>query len=862
MRDFAPFEGDAQGLAATLDDLGLVVEEIQHVGRGIEDVVVARVLEIAPIPGADKIRRVVVDRGGEDCVEVVCGAWNFAEDDLVALAPVGAVLPGDFEITRRKMKGVASNGMLCSGAELGLSDDSEGILVLGHAAIDAAPGSPLTEALGIEPDVVFDIAIDANRPDAASIAGVARDLAARLRLPFGIPEPASSVSEAAPSVADLVTLEVVDKDLCPRFTTRVLSGVVVGPSPRLVARRLTLAGMRPINNVVDASNYVMLDLGQPTHPYDLDRVNGRGLRVRAARSGEVVVTLDGVSRTLAQRRIGREDDMRDCLICDGEDVAIGIAGIMGGATSEISDSTTEVLIEAAYFAPMAIARTSKRLALRTEASSRFERGVDLEGIDRATARICELLTAGSGATVKVALGALDVLGEVPRPSRVRVRTERVNAVLGAGLTDREIADYLQPIGFYSESESPGVLVVSVPTFRPDTTREIDVIEEVGRHHGYSKIERKRVFPPQVGRLSPYQRERRFVREVLVGTGSDEAWTPSWLAPEDHERAGLESRASAIRVTNPLTPEESVLRRSLLPGMLKALEFNAARRQGSIRLFEIGKVFPVPDADRVKKALAHEDPSTTVIDERELLGVLLAREGDEARSAVGAWNTLAEALGVKGIELIGLDSGGLSSRAVEEDWVGPRGDWVSVGGLHPTRSALLVSATDEPGAAGSRVGGGGGRTVHGENTDGTVIGVVGEIDPVVLERFGVDAGEGRAGWVELDLGLLLGLSRRGARVAAPVSRFPSSDIDLAFSVEESVPAGAVSSTLERAAGELLESLSLFDVYRGPGVPEGARSLAWRLRLCALDHTLTEAEIGGLRKKCIEAVERAHGGELRS
>ena len=323
----------------------------------------------------------------------MCGAWNFSEGDLVALAPVGAVLPGGFEIARRKMKGVVSNGMLCSGSELELSDDHSGIMVLGKVGGGDVgigvpepgmgtpePGMALTEALGIESDVVFDIAVDTNRPDAASVAGVARDLAARLHLPFTLSEPVvPSVRDESAPVGRLLSLEVVDRDLCPRFTAWVLTDVRVGPSPGWVERRLTLAGMRPINNVVDASNYVMLELGQPTHPYDLDRVGGGGLRVRAARPLEVVETLDGTQRTLAGRPIGRDDDLRDCVICDAEDTAIGIAGVMGGATSEIAESTTRVLLEAAYFSPMAIARTSKRLGLRTEASTRFERGWTPQG---------------------------------------------------------------------------------------------------------------------------------------------------------------------------------------------------------------------------------------------------------------------------------------------------------------------------------------------------------------------------------------------------------------------------------------------------------------------------------------------------
>src|SRR5581483_12234573 len=365
LRDFAPFDADddaaTDALAETFNDLGMVVEGIERVGEGLDGVVVARVLEVHGIEGADKIRRVLVDDGTGEPVQVVCGAWNFDAGAVVPFARVGAVLPGDFEIGRRKMKGVESHGMICSGAELRMGGDGKGILLL--APDVAAPGTPLADALGIEPDVVFDLAIETNRPDAMSIAGVARDAAARLGLPFAIPE--SVVPDGPVATADVASVVVESPELSPRFTAKAILDVVVGPSTSLVQRRLTLAGMRPINNVVDASNYVMLELGQPTHPYDLDQLPGHGLLVRAARPGEVVRTLDGVDRAVG--------DGENCLICDANGDPVGIGGIMGGESSEISASTTRVLLEAAYFTPMAIARTSKRLGLRSEASARFER---------------------------------------------------------------------------------------------------------------------------------------------------------------------------------------------------------------------------------------------------------------------------------------------------------------------------------------------------------------------------------------------------------------------------------------------------------------------------------------------------------
>ncbi|HUO47682.1 MAG TPA: phenylalanine--tRNA ligase subunit beta, partial [Acidimicrobiales bacterium] len=594
----------------------------------------------------------------------------------------------------------------------------------------------------------------------------------------------------------------------------------VGPSPAWMVRRLAMAGLRSINNVVDASNYVMLELGQPTHPYDLDRVAGAGLRVRAARPGETVTTLDDVVRTMGTRSVAPVDDRRDCLICDAEDVPIGIGGIMGGASTEISDTTTSVLLEAAYFDPMSIARTSKRLALRTEASARFERGCDPEGIDRAALALCELLAATGGSSLRLASGSLDRRGPVPAPARVTLRTARVNALLATELDDTDVTGYLEPIGFGCVPVGPGVLEVTVPTFRPDAEREIDVIEEVARHHGYSKIIRRRPFADQVGQLDPYQRRRRLVREVVAGWGAYEAWTSSLLAPGDHERAGLDE--DVISVTNPLADEESVLRRGMLPGMLQALGHNSDRRQGEIRLFEIGHVFPPPDPARVAAALARHSGAATVVDEREMLAVLFAEPGDDAAVAAGAWRSLAEASAVVGVDL-----------------VAPTGSDDVPGGLHPTRCARIVAG------------------------DGDLeLGAVGEIDPEVLSRHGIDVQRRRVGWLEVDLGLLLGVAERRSPLAPVVSRFPSSDVDLAFVVPDDVPAGAVDATVRRAAGDLLESLALFDVYRGEGVAAGSRSLAFRLRLCSVDRTLTDADVAEVRERCILAAHQAHGATLRA
>ena len=780
--DFAPLDHPVEVLVATLDELGLAVESVDHVGDGLDGVVVARVVEIAAIPKADKIRRVVVDAGGGEPVQVVCGAWNFAQGDLVPLATVGSVLPGDFAITARKMRGVASHGMLCAADELGLPGGHDGILVLPDG-LEA--GTPLAEALGITADVVVDLEVNPNRPDAMSVAGVARDLAARLGVPFAIPEPRVQIPTTGDRPAD-VTIEAVE--LCGRFVGMVVDGISIGPSPAWIANRLVLAGMRPVNNVVDASNYVMLELGTPNHAYDLSRLGGGGLLVRRGAEGEVLVTLDGVERHLG---------VEDLLICDAERTPVGIAGIMGGASSEISERTTQVLLEVAWFLPIAVSRTSRRLALRTEASARFEKGVDWALLDTAARRFCEVLgVVPSGPLV-------DEWGRLPDRPVVEVRPDRVNRILGTDLSVEQVRRYLEPIGFAVHDDEvggtsgdvgTGALHVTVPSWRPDSAVEVDVIEEVARLHGYGAIERTMPASKLAGGLTPYQRNRRLTRQLLAGAGASEAWSTTFLSAAAVARCGLDV-ADAVVVTNPLVADEDLLRPSLLPGLVNAIAYNAARRQPGVSLFEVGKVFRRPD------------PGSELPEEWETAAVAVA--GSDAAEARRLWDVVAEGLLLDDVRI----------------------EATTAPGLHPTRTARIVVA-------------------------GVGVGVVGEVDPDVLAAHGIDE---RVGWVELDLEALLALPE-GPRRYVPVSRFPSSDVDLAFEVDDGIPAGDVAATLG-AGDALVFDVTLFDVYRGAQVPAGHRSLAFTVRFQASDRTLTEDDVAAARSALVTAVETAHGATLR-
>ena len=629
-----------------------------------------------------------------------------------------------------------------------------------------------------------------------SIAGVARDLAAALGVPFTLPTPA--VGELIE--LDPASLVVEAPDRCPRYVA-MTGQVAVAPSPGWMAQRLTKAGMRPISNVVDVTNYVMLELGQPLHAFDLVLLGGRGIVVRLADEGEKITTLDAVERTLSAN---------DLLICDAHRAPQAIAGVMGAGHSEVSDATTEVLLESAFFTGDGILRTSKRLGLRTESSARFERGVNPNGTAVAAERAWQLFA--EIASGRPATGALDAYPSPVEPITVSLRTARVNAVLGTDLDTATIRGHLEPLGFAVPEGVPadghgGVVEYLVPTYRPDCEREIDLIEEVARHHGYNNIARTlpRMKEPGSG-LTPVQTGRRAVRESLLGAGLSEAYTFSLVSPADLAAAGLP--AEGIELENPLRAEESLLRPAVLPGLLKAAAFNAGHGLPDVGLFEIGHIFLPPPAGQ------------TLPDEREHLAAVLSgtvfrlphepNRPVDGHDAVGRLEAVAEALG-------------LAEWSLKPD---------NAAGFAPGRAAAVV-------------------------VDGEVVGAVGEIDPAVRARLGL---AGPVAALEVNLSRVLAAARRERRSVTP-SRYPASTIDLAFVVDEGLPAGFAERTLRRAAGDLLEDVRLFDIFRSDALGPNRKSLAFGLRFRAQDHTLTDEEVGGLRQRGIDAMAAEHGASLR-
>ena len=777
LNEFAEFGTDVDAIAESITKLGLAVEGVETVGLPVAGVVVAKVLRTERHPDAAKVHRVYVDAGDGVEKHVWCGAFNMQPGDLIPLATLGTQMPDGRVIGQRGILGIDSEGMLCSGTELGLSADATGIMILpSHLEL----GGDVFSALGITKDVVFDLDVTRNRPDCTGYLGVARDLAAHLGLSLLPHKDAALQSGKVHSIP----VDIRATDRCGRFSVTVMSGVVVTDSPAWIAQRLSRAGMRSINNVVDVSNLVNLELNQPNHAYDLNTV-ADGFIVRCANDAETITTLDDASRTLGPQ---------DLLICDAKNRPVGIAGIMGGAGSQISSTTTSIALEIAWFEPLGIAASVSRLSLRTEASLRFERGVDPYGSDLAVARFAQLLSLTCPDLVVHGQGTDARTDALPAQDRsTSLRLNQIKRVLGIDIDVDRVRSLIEPIGFgVLQPDSSNAVKIIIPSWRPDCSQEIDVIEEIARHYGYDEIGKIVPKSPVHGRLSAVQQRRRGVREFVLSLGASEAMPNPFLAPGDLLRCGL-SEDNALRLANPLVAEESVLRTSLRPGLLRAIAYNQSHRINGISLFEVGHVYP--------------QGVEQLPDEHEVLCVVFAEA--DATQAMDCWSQISQYLGI-GAQLF-------------QD--------VAPGGFHATRSAQLRRGK-------------------------TVLGAVGEIDPTVLANYGVF---GRVACVEINLSIVLGETPKVA-LAQVVSKYPSSDFDLAFTVPQTVAAGVLLKSLRQAAGNLLAELALFDIYRGKGVAEGSRSLAYRFRFQAPDRTLGDTEIADARARCIAAAQKL-GAELR-
>ncbi len=801
LREFVDVDLEPDALADRLTLLGMEVKGIDRWGSEWRNVVVGELLAVEKHPRADRLSLTKVTVGTGEPLEIVCGATNIAAGQRVPVALPGAVLPGGRHIERTEKMGIVSNGMLCSGDELGLTSDADGILILPS---DAPLGIPLTELYG---DVVLDIDVKPNRGDALSIVGLAREVAAITGSPLRFPP--SDVVEAGRAVADRLAVEVREPDLCSRFVGRWVSGVTIGPSPERIQMRLMAAGQRPISNVVDASNYVMLELGKPVHTFDAAAVHDGRIIVRRAAAGERLVTLDHVERIL---------DPDTLVIADSVGV-LALAGVMGGADSEVTNATTEVIVESAIFDPVTIRRTAFRYALRSEASLRFEKGQEFRlariGADR-TARLVAEWAGGA-----VAPGAIDSNATEPVAPSVPFRPARINRLLGTAIAATEQRALLARVGIETTPAAAGtqipiargtkpldadpstadVLHAVVPTWRRDLAIEADIAEEVIRVRGYDQVPSMLPDTPMPAyRHSPLE-IRNAVRETLAGAGLTETVTYALVAPKMVERfpaitggapAGEPEQAAAgraVTVSNPLSSQHSMLRQSLLGGLLEVASTNLRHGRADVAIFEIGKGYG-----------ATGEPPTH---EWWRLGFALTGQAEAP-----SWNRAARGYDLddaKGIVALLAQRLGLPVPTYA-----PLADDPN---LHPGRAAQLLAR-------------------------GRIVGRIGELHPATVDALDLRSEHVIVG--ELAIAGLAAGQLRDALGATP-SRLPAVERDLAVIVADSTPAATVEAAIRRHGGSLLRDVELFDVYRGQPLPAGDKSLAYRLTLRDDERTLTEAEV---------------------
>lgn len=824
LAEYVDVQLSPEALAERLTLLGMEVKAIERPGAEWQNVVVGELLSVERHPRSDRLSVTRVTVGGGEPLEIVCGATNIAAGQRVPVALPGAVLPGGRRIERTEKLGVASNGMLCSGDELRLTGDGDGILIL---PAGTPVGVPLANLYG---DVVFDVDVKPNRGDALSIVGLAREVAAVTGATIRWPD--VSLVEGGTPTSDRLHVEVEDPALCPRFVGRWVHGVGVGPSPDRVQMRLLAAGIRPISNVVDASNYVMAELGKPIHTFDAAAVHDGRIIVRLARPGERLTTLDHVERELHPETL---------LIADGAG-PLAIAGVMGGAESEVSGATRDVIVESAIFDPVSIRRTAFRYALRSEASLRFEKGQEHRLARIGADRTARLLAEWAGGTA--APGAVDTNPVEPERGRVAFRPARVNRLLGTSLSAAEQRTLLERVGMVVESMTAGevsvpisagewplavtttgeaTLVAVVPTWRRDIAIEADVIEEVARIHGYDRIpETLPSTTMPVYRASPLE-VRDAVRGALVGAGLTEVVTHALVSPSHLDRARwvrpvpaadgeVVAAGARITVTNPLSADHGILRQSLVAGLLDVVSGNARRGRTDVAIFEVGKGY-----GRVGEA-THE---------WWRLGIALWGSFDRP-----AWNRpardadLDDAKGVVELlaRLLGLEAPAYSGIADETT-------------LHPGRTAEVV-ARDAGGAIG-------------------LTGRVGEVHPNVAASWEIRGG--RVIVAELSIRGLTAGALPVPQAVAP-SRHPAIERDIAVVVDDTRPSDELAALIRAAAGQLLRDVRLFDVYRGAPLAADARSLAFRLRFAADDRTLTEVEVEALMAAIVHALQDT-GAQIR-
>ncbi len=795
LQDYIDIDVSADELAKLLTMAGLEVDSVKETSPGFSGVVVSKVLSVKSHPNSDKLSLCEVTTGKET-FPIVCGAPNVSEGILSPLAKVGAEIPGGYTIKRSKLRGETSEGMLCSEEELGIGDDASGIMILPDTL---SLGEDLATALDLK-DVVLDVAITPNRSDCLSIIGIAREIAALTGKKLRYPE--ITFAETEEDVATVTSVEILDPHLCPRYTARIIKNITVKPSPSWMRLRLEAVGLRAINNIVDVTNFVMMEFGQPLHAFDFRYLEEGRIRVRGADEGEEFVSLDEKTRILSSDTL---------MICDGVK-PVAVAGIMGGLNSEVVDDTETVLLESAYFNPSSIRKSSRGLGMSTDAAFRFERGIDPEGVLRASDRAAQLIADLSGGTI--CRGCIDQYPLKIKPVKdIPLRVERVGEIIGTEVAKEKIVNILESLEMTVKEDKDNTCLVTPPTFRVDIEREIDLVEEISRILGYEHI--PVTLPAVSGGTEMGNKKSSLeskVREILNGGGFTEVINYSFTTPESVNVLGLEAHDEGRRfvvLRDPLSEDISVMRTGLVYGLLDTMRKNINLGNPDLRLFEMGKIFIGKKTGELP-------------DERERLGGLIAGLRYEE-----AWHTAeeqADFYDLKGCLENLFSELKIYNISYDSD--------CGVSFLHPARSCTIKAGD-------------------------TILGFVGEIHPQVLEKMDL---KDRAVVFELDFSCLVELFSEAMQYRE-IPRFPSTSRDVAFLVDETITSGAMISMVLDTNEELLENVRVFDVYKGKGISAGMKSLAIRFTYRSSFKTLTDSEVNEAHTKIVEKIVALTGAKIR-
>ena len=798
LKEFVNFTVPVETLAEDLTMTGLEVEEMESAYKGLAPVVVCLVEETVPHPHALHLQVCTV-AAGEQKFEVVCGAPNVEKGQLAALARPGTVLSDGTTVRSSDIHGIRSDGMLCSESELGIGDDKTGVLIL-EPALGCEAGKSIVDVLGLK-DWVLDIAVTPNRPDCLSVLGVAREVSAIYGVPLTIPQLPNHQITKSPNYQ--ITISLKDPDLCGRYTAAVMEGIRIGPSPYWMAARLQASGIRPINNVVDVTNYVLAELGQPLHAFDLDRLTGSAIEVRTARPGESVKTIDGKYRELRP----------DMLVIADAERPVAVAGVMGGAETEVSDDTKRILLESAWFAPIQVRRTSKALKTITESSYRFERGVDPEGVIRALYRAVELMGQVAGGCL-----AGEIKDVYPRPftpGYLSLRPERANKLLGTGIEPGQIAQFLERIGIELGHIDDEKISGMVPSYRHDLKEEIDLVEEIARLHGFPGI------PTQVPRAGiatrapePSQGLVNRIKNILSSQGMTEVISYSFMSLEELKALGLDKndpRMQMVRIRNPLSDDQSVMRTSLIPSLMGAVARNQSQRNMDLGLFELGTVFYAQGAGELPD------------EEQRIVALCTGLRHPES------WSWPREQVDL--FDLKGVLEGLLQALRVSE--------WKTV--LKTPDDPFYLQDTSA-------------RIVWKKNS---VLGSFGQIDPDVLESWDIT---GPLFLFELSFDALETAASQQLKFL-PLARYPAVERDIAIIVRDMFSAQDLLEYIFAQAPDFLEKVQIFDVYRGKPVPEGSKSIGMRFTYRAPDHTLSDHEVSEVHGPLVRSVLQSYRAKLR-